>query len=40
MTTITPIRTGTIRIRTKHRAGNMNHAVWRRRLAERITLTD
>ncbi|HEX7739621.1 MAG TPA: N-acyl homoserine lactonase family protein [Marmoricola sp.] len=33
MTTIIPIRTGTIRIRTKHRAGNMNHPVWRRRLA-------
>lgn len=33
MTTIIPIKTGTIRIRTKHRAGNMNHPVWRRRLA-------
>lgn len=33
MTNIIPIKTGTIRIRSKHRAGNMNHPVWRRRLA-------
>jgi N-acyl homoserine lactone hydrolase len=33
MTSVIPIRTGTIRIRTKHRAGNMDHPVWRRRLA-------
>lgn len=33
MTTILPIKTGTIRIRQKHRAGNMDHPVWRRRLA-------
>jgi len=33
VTSIIPIKTGTIRIRIKHRAGNMNHPVWRRRLA-------
>jgi N-acyl homoserine lactone hydrolase len=33
MTNIIPIKTGTIKIRSKHRAGNMNHSVWRRRLA-------
>jgi N-acyl homoserine lactone hydrolase len=33
MTTIQAIRTGTIRIRPSHRAGRMDHPVWRRRLA-------
>lgn len=33
VTTIIPIQTGTIRIRPSHRAGNMDHPVWRRRLA-------
>ncbi|WP_406468967.1 N-acyl homoserine lactonase family protein [Streptomyces sp. NBC_01594] len=33
MANIIPIKTGTIRIRPSHRAGNMNHPVWRRRLA-------
>lgn len=32
MTTIVPIRTGTIRIRPSHRAGEMGLPVWRRRL--------
>jgi glyoxylase-like metal-dependent hydrolase (beta-lactamase superfamily II) len=32
MVTIHPIKTGTIRIRPSHRAGNMDHPVWRRRL--------
>lgn len=33
MTSIIPIRTGTIRIRTKHRAGDATQPLWRRRFA-------
>jgi glyoxylase-like metal-dependent hydrolase (beta-lactamase superfamily II) len=33
MTTVTAIKTGTLRLRPSHPAGNMNHPVWRRRLA-------
>jgi hypothetical protein len=33
MVSIHPIKTGTIRIRPSHPAGDMNHPVWRRRLA-------
>ena len=33
MTTITAVKTGTLRLRPSHPAGNMNHPVWRRRLA-------
>lgn len=33
MTTIHPLKTGTIRIRPSHRAGNMSYPAWRRRLA-------
>lgn len=33
MTTIHAVKTGTIRIRPSHRAGNMSLPVWRRRLA-------
>ena len=33
MTTVTAVKTGTLRLRPSHPAGNMNHPVWRRRLA-------
>ena len=33
MATITAVKTGTIRIRPSHRAGRMDHPIWRRRLA-------
>jgi N-acyl homoserine lactone hydrolase len=33
MTTIHPVKTGSIRIRPSHRAGRMDHPIWRRRLA-------
>ena len=32
MARVTAIKTGTIRIRPSHHAGNMDHSVWRRRL--------
>ena len=33
MTTVTAVKTGALRLRPSHPAGNMNHRVWRRRLA-------
>jgi len=33
MTNIIPIKTGTIKIRPSHRAGNKDHPAWRRKLA-------
>jgi len=33
MTTVTAVKTGTLRLRPSHPAGNMHHPVWRRRLA-------
>jgi N-acyl homoserine lactone hydrolase len=33
MVEVRAVKTGTIRIRPRHRGGNMDHPVWRRRLA-------